>query len=176
MAQSPAARSAFHTLAVTFAAVAGLGLLTGWSMPLPVPGTSLYWAAVGLGKRSVVLDLNDEADKLKLRDLIDSADVLVESFVPGYMASVGLGYESVSVTNPGLIYTAISPYGQDGPDALSPASELSIEAAGGLVNLQGDPDRNPIPVGFPQAGFHAGAQAAAVDDQQVARRARRHHR
>src|SRR6266851_2084905 len=97
----------------------------------PQPGTSLYWAALSLGKRSVVLDLDDGQDVARLRRLIDSADILVESFPPGYLDSLGLGYPALAATNPGLIYTSVSPFGQDGPDALSPATELTIEAAGG---------------------------------------------
>ncbi len=127
----------------------------------PQPGSSLYWAAVGLGKSSVVLDLQAQGDREKLRALIDTADIVVESFPPGYLAGLGLGYEELSDSNPGLIYASVSPYGQDGPDASSPASDLTIEAASGLIGLQGDPDRVPVPVGYPQAGFHAGAQAAA---------------
>src|SRR5207244_831365 len=126
----------------------------------PVPGSSLYWAALGLGKRSVVIDLGEEAGREQLRNLAATADILVESFAPGYLAGLGLGYDILSSANPGLIYTSVTPYGQDGPEAHTPASELTIEAAGGLLGLQGDPDRVPVPVGFPQAAFHAGGQAA----------------
>ena len=87
----------------------------------PAPGTSLYWAALGLGKRSVVLDLTTEAGREQLRTLAASADILIESFAPGYLAGLGLGYEALSAANPGLIYTSVSPYGQEGPDARSPA-------------------------------------------------------
>ena len=124
-------------------------------------GESLYWAAVGLGKRSVALDLDDAAGRTRFRKLVDRADILLESFVPGRMAELGLSYEELSASNPGLVYCSIAPYGQTGPKADWPATELTIEAAGGLVILQGDGDRPPIPVGVPQAAFHAGAQAAA---------------
>jgi len=124
-------------------------------------GPSLYWAAVGLGKRSAVLDLESPAGRDRLRDLVRTADILVESFDPGVMAALGLDYEQLSEVNPRLIYASITPFGQHGPKAHWPATELTIEAAGGLVMLQGDADRPPIPVGLPQAAFHAGAQAAA---------------
>ena len=124
-------------------------------------GDSLYWAAVALGKRGVTVDLEDETDRSRLRALIAGSDVLVESCAPGHLATIGLGYEDVRTLNPSLIYASITPWGQDGPLALAPATDLTVEAAGGLVGLQGDGDRPPLPLGYPQAAFHAGAQAAA---------------
>lgn len=124
-------------------------------------GESLYWAAVGLGKRSLVLDIAGAVDRARLLTLAAAADVLIESFDPGYMASLGLSYDDLAAINPSLIYASVTPFGQDGPLADAPATDLTIEAAGGLVALQGDPDRVPIPVGYPQASFHAGLQAGA---------------
>ena len=126
------------------------------------PSRSLYWAALGLGKRSVVLDvLGDEGDRATFERLLAGTDVLIESFDPGVMAGVGLGYDDLAERYPRLVYTSVTPYGQDGPWADRVATELTAEAAGGLVSLQGDQDRPPIPVGVPQAAFHAGAQGAA---------------
>lgn len=126
------------------------------------PERSLYWAALGLGKRSVVLDLfGSEADRAAFRRLLAGADVLLESEDPGQMASIGLGYDDLAEEFSQLIYTSVTPFGQDGPYAGRPATELTAEASGGLVSLQGDKDRPPVPVGTPQAAFHAGAQAAA---------------
>lgn len=123
-------------------------------------GDSLYWAAVGLGKRSAVLDITSAEGRAQLERLAASADILVESFDPGVMGSLGLGYDRLRELNPRLIYVSVSPYGQDGPHAARPATDLTLEAAGGLLGLQGDGDRPPVPVGYPQAAFHAGAQAA----------------
>ncbi len=125
------------------------------------PQRSLYWAAMGFGKRSVVLDLQDEAGRADFDALLASADVLVETADPGAMARLGLGYDDLKERFPALIYVSVTPYGADGPWADRPASDLTIEAAGGLVGLQGDGDRPPLPVGFPQASIHAGVQAAA---------------
>jgi crotonobetainyl-CoA:carnitine CoA-transferase CaiB-like acyl-CoA transferase len=122
---------------------------------------SLYWAAVGLGKRSAVLDLERESDRERLRALADLADVLIESFDPGTLAAHGLDAGVLCARCPHLIYASITPFGQDGPLSRAPATDLTLEAAGGLVGLQGDGDRPPIPAGFPQASFHAGVQAAA---------------
>ncbi|MCK9520428.1 MAG: CoA transferase, partial [Dehalococcoidia bacterium] len=125
------------------------------------PGPSLYWATVAMGKRSVVLDLETPTGRDRIRDLAASADILFESFDPGYLAARGLGYADLAARNPALIYVSVTPFGQDGPLAHAPATDLTLEAAGGLVGLQGDGDRPPVPVGYPQASFHAGAQAAA---------------
>ncbi|HEX5369135.1 MAG TPA: CoA transferase, partial [Dehalococcoidia bacterium] len=124
-------------------------------------GASLYWHAVGAGKQSVVLDLEDAAARDTLRELARRADILVESFDPGTMQAWGLGYEALSALNPRLVYVSVTPYGQHGPKAQWPATDLTLEAAGGRVGLQGDRDRPPIPVGYPQAAFHSGGQAAA---------------
>ena len=134
------------------------------------PERSLYWAAMGLGKRSVVIDLEDEQGRADFRALLATADVLIESFDPGTMAQWGLGYDEVKDAHPELIYVSVTPYGQDGPWADRPSTELTIESAGGLVGLQGDGDRPPVPVGFPQAAIHAGVQAAA--DTSIALRER----
>jgi crotonobetainyl-CoA:carnitine CoA-transferase CaiB-like acyl-CoA transferase len=129
--------------------------------PFATNGESLYWAAVALGKRSAVIDLDDAAGQQRLRELVAEADVLIESFDPGYLSARGLDAAHAAAINSRLIYVSVSPYGQDGPLAQAPASELTLEASGGLLGLQGDGDRPPIPVGYPQAAFHAGAQAAA---------------
>lgn len=123
--------------------------------------TSLYWAALGLGKRSLLLDLTTEAGRERLCALAETADVLFESAGPGVMASQGLGHAALAERNPRLVYVSISPYGHDGPKAGWPAVDLIVEAAGGRLGLQGDRDRPPVPIGYPNALFHAGAQAAA---------------
>ena len=125
------------------------------------PDGSLYWATVGLGKRSVVLDLELESDRERLRALAASADIFIESFDPGTLDAIGLGQQALREANPRLVYVSVTPYGQTGPDAHSPSSDLTLQAAGGLISLQGDGDRPPVPVGYPQAAFHAGLQAAA---------------
>ncbi len=124
-------------------------------------GESLYWAAVGMGKKSVVVDIQGAAGQQTLKQLVAHADVLVESFDVGVMDGLGLGQAELRAINPRLIYVSVTPFGQDGPDANSPATDLTLEAAGGLLSLQGDGDRPPIPVGYPQASFHAGVQAAS---------------
>ena len=124
------------------------------------PEASLYWAAVSLGKKSVVLDLDDDGGRERLKQLLGTADILIESFDPGRMAALGLGFNDLKGANPGLVYVSVTPYGAEGPHAGSPATDLTLEAAGGLLGLQGDGGRPPVPVGYPQASFHSGVQAA----------------
>jgi len=122
---------------------------------------SLYWAFVGLGKRSIVLDIASKTGRERLLQLIDAADILIESFDPGVMEAAGLGYAELAARNPGLVYTSVTPFGRTGPKALTPAIDLTIEASGGLIGMQGDGDRPPLAIGLPQASFHGGVQAAA---------------
>jgi crotonobetainyl-CoA:carnitine CoA-transferase CaiB-like acyl-CoA transferase len=125
------------------------------------PDGSLYWAAVGLGKRSAALDVFSASGADALRALLREADVFVESFEPGALDAVGLGVDVLRELNPRLVHGTVTPFGSDGPLAHAPATDLTLEAAGGLLGLQGDGDRPPLPVGFPQASFHAGVQLAA---------------
>ena len=106
--------------------------------------SSPYWACVRAGKRSV--------DRSDVAPFLGGADVLLESCRSG-------DYQS---RFPHLVHASITPFGLSGPMADAPAAEVTVEAAGGLVGLQGDGDRPPLPMGaMPQAAFHAGVQAAA---------------
>ena len=122
---------------------------------------SLYWQTMARGKQSVVVDFDNPHDIGRLKILLKTADVLIESSDPGTMAELELSYDDLKDDSPALVYVSISPWGQTGPNSERPATDLTIEAAGGLVGMQGDGDRPPIPVGFPQASLHAGVQAAA---------------
>ena len=105
---------------------------------------SMYWACVGAGKHSVMT-----AD---VETLLPDADVFIES---GCRGDFGDAF-------PQLVHVSVTPFGLTGPLAGAPAAEVTVEAAGGLIDLQGDADRPPLPMGaMPQAAFHAGAQAAA---------------
>ena len=125
------------------------------------PEGSLFWAAYCLNKRSAVLDIERADGAEALRELARGADVLVESFAPGYLAERGLGFDDLATANPGLVYTSITPYGQTGPRAHHRAADIAGWAMGGMQYLCGDEDRPPVRVAVPQAELHAGAQAAA---------------
>jgi crotonobetainyl-CoA:carnitine CoA-transferase CaiB-like acyl-CoA transferase len=125
------------------------------------PDGSLFWRAYGLGKRSVVLDIEEATDRERLLELIRGADILIESSTPGMLDAMGLGFDALQRQNPSLLYVSVTPFGQTGPDAKSPATDLTLAAAGGLVNLQGDGDRPPLPIGHSEASHHGAVQAAA---------------
>ena len=129
--------------------------------PFAADGRSLFWEAWGLGKQSVVCDIDTFAGQAELRALTASADVLVESFAPGHMAKRGLGPDDLAAVNPALVYMSVTPFGIGTPDALVPMTDLTLSAAGGLLAMQGDHDRVPTPVGYPETSFLGAAQAAA---------------
>ena len=122
---------------------------------------SLFWAAYCVNKRGVTLDLESVEGRDQFRRLVARADILIESFRPGYMGSLGLGYEDLRRDNPGLVYTSITPFGQTGPYADYIATDLVGWSMGGMQYIAGDADRQPTRISAPQAELHAGAQAAA---------------
>ena len=113
--------------------------------------SSLYWAQMNAGKRSITLDLDDESDRQRLRRLCETADFLFESDAPGVMSVRGLGYDDLHELAPQLIYVSITPFGQSGPKSMWAASDLIGHVAGGLSSLVGDPDRAPLRPSVEQA-------------------------
>ncbi len=126
------------------------------------PERSLFWYAYCVNKRGITLNLESKEGQRLFRKLASSADFVLESFAPGHMESLGLGYERLSATNPGLIMTSVTPFGQTGPHAHYRATDLISWSMGGMQYASGDEDRPPVRISFPQAEFHAGAQAAAA--------------
>ncbi|WP_343547917.1 CoA transferase [Ralstonia sp.] len=111
-------------------------------------GTSVWWQVQSRNKRSVALDLrNPEAQQIA-RELIASADVLIENFRPGTLESWGLGWDVLSELNPGLVMLRISGYGQTGPYRDLPGFGAIGEAMGGLRHLTGEPGRIPVRCGI----------------------------
>ncbi|MEE9286110.1 MAG: CoA transferase [Dehalococcoidia bacterium] len=125
------------------------------------PNRSLFWYAYCLNKRSVTLDLESQDGQRQLKRLAAASDFVIESFPPGYLTSLGLGYEGLSAINPGLVFTSITPFGQTGPYADYKATDLVGWSMGGMQYLGGDDDRPPVRMAVPQAELHAAAQAAA---------------
>jgi crotonobetainyl-CoA:carnitine CoA-transferase CaiB-like acyl-CoA transferase len=95
-----------------------------------------FHAALNRNKRSVALNLKADSDKDRFRDLVASADVLLEGFRPGTMGRLGLGYEAMASINPGLVYASISGFGQTGPYRNRPAHDLSYQALAGFLHGQ----------------------------------------
>jgi len=126
------------------------------------PDTSLWHWSYNRGRKSVVLDLDNEDGVADLLRLVEGADFLVESTEPGTMNKRGLGYDTLSSVNPALIMVSISAFGSTGPKANWPVSDLTILAAGGQTVMTGDRDRAPLRIPLPQAYFHASAEAAGA--------------
>lgn len=124
-------------------------------------GESLHWRAFGLGKKSVVLDLRDPADLERFHALLAHVDVLIESWTPQERARLGTTPTELGVAHPRLVHVSVTPYGCTGPEASSPAVDLTVAAAGGFLNCQGDRDRPPVPIGQPEASVSGAVQAAA---------------
>ncbi|MGI9595028.1 MAG: CaiB/BaiF CoA transferase family protein [Acidimicrobiales bacterium] len=122
---------------------------------------SLTHFAYNRGKRSVVLDLEDQLDRQRLDQLMAASDVIIESAVPGRMAELGIGYADVAGEHPHLVYVSISAFGQTGPKATWAATDLTVMASACTLSVTGDEDRPPVRVTVPQ-GFHFGAASAAA--------------
>ena len=120
-------------------------------------GTSVWWQVQSRNKKSVVLDLRTDEGRADVRRLIDEADVLIENFKPGTLEKWGMGFDTLAVTNPGLIMLRISGYGQDGPYRDLPGFAVVAEAMGGLRHLMGEPGRPPV-----RAGVSLGDTLAAL--------------
>jgi crotonobetainyl-CoA:carnitine CoA-transferase CaiB-like acyl-CoA transferase len=121
-------------------------------------GISTYYLGVNRGKRSMVLDLRDDADLALAAELARRADVLIENLRPGGMAKFGLDFASVRRDNPGVVYASISGFGSaEGADV--PGYDLLVQGISGLISLTGSPDgpgyRAGISVFDVMAGNHA---------------------
>ncbi len=121
---------------------------------------SLYWQAFNTDKRSMELDLETIEGKLIFRELVHTSDFILESYAPGYLESIGLGYDSLRSINPGIIVTSITPFGQNGPYSRYKGSELIASAMSGVLLTNGHADRAPVKEGPDSIYFHSGAAAA----------------
>ncbi|MBI4285667.1 MAG: CoA transferase [Chloroflexi bacterium] len=126
---------------------------------IPHRERSLSWFAYNVNKRSMTLNLETATGKKLFCRLAERADVVLESFPPGYVPGLGLGYEKLSQINRGLIMVSITPFGQDGAKAHYKGSDLTSWASGGALYVAGVPECPPVWVSFPQASLHAGIDA-----------------
>jgi crotonobetainyl-CoA:carnitine CoA-transferase CaiB-like acyl-CoA transferase len=107
-------------------------------------GTSFWWRSLGRNKKCITLNLHSASGRHIARQLADRVDVLVENFRPGTMEKWGLGPGDLKTTNPGLIYTRVSGYGQTGPYAARPGFASVCEGIGGFRYLNGFPGAPPV--------------------------------
>jgi len=126
----------------------------------PDPEKSLYWMAYNFNKRGLTLDLTAKTGQEIFKKLAAGADFIIESFRPGYMDQLGLGYPELKIINPKMIMTSITPYGQKGPYADYKASDLEIMAMSGMMSIVGDPEQPPVRVSFPLSQMWTGMHAA----------------
>jgi crotonobetainyl-CoA:carnitine CoA-transferase CaiB-like acyl-CoA transferase len=118
-------------------------------------GMSAYFAWLNRGKRSIVLDLKRDEDRAAFGKLIARADIFVHNLAPGSVERLGLGFDTLKVGHPRLIWCSISGYGPDGPYRDKKAYDLLIQAESGVVSVTGTPD-TPAKVGVSIADIAAG--------------------
>lgn len=122
-------------------------------------GTSLWWRSIGRNKKSITLDLKQAEGQKIARQLIETADVVIENFRPGVMEAWGLGPDDIKKTNPKLVYARISGYGQTGPYASKAGFASVCEGMSGFRYVNGFADQAPVrpnlSIGDTIAGIHA---------------------
>jgi benzylsuccinate CoA-transferase BbsE subunit len=125
------------------------------------PEKSLYWFAYNNDKRGITLNIETEAGRDIFRELVKTADIIIESYPPGYMEELGLGYSELEKINPGIIAASITPYGQTGPYRDFNYSDITLYAMGGYMSAVGEQDRTPVRISHHfQTYLHAGGQTA----------------
>jgi len=132
----------------------------GWSPPTYGDSDqSAYYLSTNRNKRSMTLDLDSEEGRAVFRTIAGEADVVVENFRVGKFDEWGIGYEDLREDNPGLVYCAITGYGEDGPHSHRPAYDLVMQAEGGMMSITGEADGSPIRIGVAIADIAAGMYA-----------------
>jgi len=143
----------------------GMGDYIRWSPPYHEgaddSAKSALFLALNRGKRSIRLDLKQDLGREVLLRLVRDCDVLLESFRPGVMQRLGVGYETLREQNPRLVYCAISGYGQTGPYTARSGHDMNYLGLNGLLGLTGDPDGPPVQPAGQIADLGGGALMAA---------------
>jgi crotonobetainyl-CoA:carnitine CoA-transferase CaiB-like acyl-CoA transferase len=130
---------------------------------IPDPEKSLSWFALNANKRGITLNIKSKDGQELFKKLVKTADFVIESFEPGYMDTLGLGYSALKQINPRTIMASVTHFGQTGPWKGYKGSGLIDSALGDTMYATGDPDRAPLQIAYhPQAYCHAGVEAAAA--------------
>jgi alpha-methylacyl-CoA racemase len=144
----------------------GMGDYIRWSPPFyegaEESARSALFLALNRGKRSIRVDLKTESGKQVLLRLAREADVLLESFRPGVLDRLGVGYERLRELNPGLVYCAITGYGQDGPNRDRSGHDMNYLGLNGILGLTGDRDGPPVQAAGQIADIGGGALMAGI--------------
>ena len=117
---------------------------------------SSYFMSLNRGKKSITLNLKDDADRAIFIDLVKESDIVVENYRPGTMAKLGFEYEDLKKVNPRIIYAAISGFGHSGPYSTRPAYDMIVQAMGGIMSITGEPGQAPVRVGSSIGDITAG--------------------
>ena len=126
------------------------------------PEDGAWFLYLNTAKRSLALDLKSDEGRQVVLELAARADILVENFAPGVLDNLGISYMELQKANPSLVVTSISNFGQTGPYRDWKASELNLYALGGLMNITGEPEQEPLKEGMPLAQLGAGQNAFAA--------------
>ena len=121
---------------------------------------SSYFMSLNRGKKSITLNLKDDADRAVFIDLVKESDIVVENYRPGTMAKLGFEYEDLKKVNPRIIYAAISGFGHSGPYSTRPAYDMIVQAMGGIMSITGEPGQAPVRVGSSIGDITVGILAA----------------
>ena len=132
----------------------------------------ISFLAQNSAKRSMTLNLKSERGKEIFRELVESHDVLLENFRPGVLDRLGFGWDELREINPGLVYCAISGFGQNGPLRNRPAYDQIIQGMSGLMSVTGDGETAPLRVGAPISDTVGGFAAAFAISSALVRRGR----
>jgi crotonobetainyl-CoA:carnitine CoA-transferase CaiB-like acyl-CoA transferase len=124
-------------------------------------GETVYFRNLNRGKKSIVVDLKHLQDREALLKLCDTADVFVESFRPGVVDRLGVGYEALRARNPRIVYCSISAFGQQGPYRERPAHDLAVEGLSGVLSITLGQDGKPAIPGLPLADLLASLHGLA---------------
>jgi crotonobetainyl-CoA:carnitine CoA-transferase CaiB-like acyl-CoA transferase len=122
---------------------------------------SFFWQAMNTGKHGITLDLTNPRGCELFLKLAATADAVIESFPPGHMGRMGLGYDELCRVRPAMVMVSVTPFGAEGPYRDYAASDLIIWALSGLLYICGDQDRPPVRISLPQSWLHAATDAAA---------------
>jgi CoA:oxalate CoA-transferase len=123
------------------------------------PEQSALFLYLNTGKKSITVDVESRTGAAILRRLVQECDILIESFPPGHLDPLGLGYATLEELHPRLIYTSVTAFGQSGPYRDLKGSELIAQAMGGLMQTVGLPDREPLKIGGNAASYTTGMSA-----------------
>ena len=136
-----------------------------WGPPFINTGeetNAAYYHSCNRGKQSVSLDFKDKNDLLKLKNLIATADILIENFKVGGLDKYGLGYKTLLNNHPSLIYCSITGFGQTGPYAKRAGYDFLMQGMSGLMSITGEPDSQPQKVGVAVTDIFTGLYAVVA--------------